>query len=174
MPASMLSRSVGLPDLDKISALSDTDKAWMAGFFDGEGSIGLYRKNKDGQFYAVATRLTIAQLDRDILVPYFEAFGGALTLIDRPDRKESKHTQYWTWSCDNVSYAAMFMQVIRPWLRQKGEEADLLIEFLKNRYDYTLEQKGALIDKLAWLKTRTKTHMDNERIARIRAIANGE
>lgn len=173
MSGTTLSRETSYPNIDAINALTDVDRAWMAGFFDGEGSIGLYRKNKAGVFYAVSTRLTITQTDKNILVPFFNAFGGALTLLDRPERATVRHTQYWTWSCDNVSYAALFMQTIRPWLRQKGEEADILIDFLKNRFVYSLEHKGELIDRMAELKTRRTSHYDAERSAKIRAIRDG-
>jgi hypothetical protein len=173
MSGSTLARETKYPSIDAINALTDVDRAWMAGFFDGEGSIGLYRKFKNGVFYAVSTRLTIAQTDKNILVPFLDAFGGALSLLDRPERKTSRHTQYWTWSCDNVSYAALFMQTIRPWLRHKGDEADILIDFLKNRYVYSLEHKGALIDQMAALKTRRSSHYSDERSAQIRAIQTG-
>lgn len=168
-----LVRRTGTPSIEAINALTDADRAWMAGFFDGEGSIGLYRKMKDGEFYSVTTRITIAQTGNEQLEIFFNAFGGALTLIDRPERKTTRHTQYWSWTCDAVSNASMFLQTIRPWLRSKAEEADVVKEFIDNRYTYTLQQKGVLIDKLSALKTRTKTHMEHERAQKIIAIRNG-
>jgi hypothetical protein len=154
-----LRRKIGNLNIDAINALTELDRAWMAGFFDGEGSIGLYRKLKDGKFYAVTVRITIAQTDCTELEHFFAAFGGALVLINRPDRGTVRHTQYWSWTCDAIQNANVFLQTIRPWLRSKKDEADVLLEFVDNRHSYTLEQKGALIDKMALLKMRAKTHL---------------
>jgi hypothetical protein len=174
----MLARRVGDFNIDAINELTEMDRAWMAGFFDGEGSVGLYRKKKDGEFYAVTTRITIAQTDRRCLEPFFAAFGGSLSLVNRPDRAASRHTQYWAWHCENTAGANVFLQTLRPYMRVKAAEADLVIEYLAHRYDYSLSEKGLLIDRLAQLKVRKATHMDqadvDERAAKIRAIENDQ
>ena len=168
-----LIRETGAPSIDAINALTDLDRAWMAGFFDGEGSIGLYRKMKDGQFYAVTTRITIAQTGREQLDQFFKAFGGAMVLIDRPARTTVRHTQYWTWTCDAVANASLFLQALRPWLRTKADEADIVMEYINNRYTYTLAEKETLIGNISLLKTRITSHMDSERSAQIRAMRDG-
>ena len=168
-----LVRRTGKPSLAAINALTHDDRVWMAGFFDGEGSAGLYRKFKNGAFYSVTTRINVSQTGNEMLALFFEAFGGALTLIDRPDRKESKHTQYWTWTCDATVSASLFLQTVQPFLRVKGAEADLMLEFFNNMHTYTLEQKGMLIDRLATLKQRVATHILGERRDQLRSMTEG-
>jgi hypothetical protein len=163
MPESKtLTRLNAFPNIERIKTLPDTECAWLAGFFDGEGSIGLYRKFKEGKFYAVSTRITVAQTDRTCLDTFFNLFGGSLVLIDRPERKTIRHTQYWSWTCDSTASANLFLQTVRKFLRVKAEEADLVMEFIAHRYDYPLERKGMLIDQLAALKTKRKSHLDDD------------
>ena len=172
MPESMtLTRLTAFPNIERIKVLSDAERAWMAGFFDGEGSVGLYRKLKNGMFYAVTTRINVSQTDRAALDKFYDVFGGALTLIDRPDRAVTKHTQYWTWSCDSTANANLFLQTVRPFLHVKGEEADIVMQFIDNRYSYTMEQKGALIDAIAALKLRAKSHVAADVATKLRARA---
>jgi|SRR5215472_5965793 len=156
----MLVRRTGNISIEGINALTTDDRIWMAGFFDGEGSIGLYRKMKDGAFYSVTVRITITQTDRTALDMFFGAFGGALVLIDRPDRGTTRHTQYWSWTCDAVVNASVFLQTIRKYMRAKAAEADVLLEYLNNRDTYSMAQKGELVDRLSQLKTRRATHME--------------
>ena len=163
MPQSKtLTRLTAFPNIERIKVLADTDCAWLAGFFDGEGSIGLYRKFKGGKFYAVSTRIAVAQTDKTCLNKFFDLFGGALVLIDRPDRGTVRHTQYWSWTCDSTASANLFLQTVRKFLVVKAEEADLVLEFLNNLHTYPLERKGMVIDQLAALKTRKRSHLDHE------------
>lgn len=149
-----VSREVREFDLDKILALTPEQLAYMAGYFDGEGSLGLYKKRRDGVFYAVSTRVTITQLTDDVLRDFFDAFGGALILMDRPERKESKHTRYWSWSCDHQSNARMLVKTLMPYLREKRAEAELMLHYLDNVRSLTLEDKEAICDQIADLKKR--------------------
>jgi hypothetical protein len=181
MPESKtLTRLNAFPNIERIKELPDTDCAWLAGFFDGEGSVGLYRKFKEGKFYAVSTRVAVAQTDRTSLDRFFNLFGGSLTLIDRPDRRTVRHTQYWSWTCDSTASANLFLPTIRKFLVVKAEEVDVVMEFLSNRYYYSLERKGELIDRLAALKIRKRSHLDYEASqhaveyqARLNSIRNG-
>lgn len=169
MPESMtLTRLTAFPNIERIKVLTDAERAWMAGFFDGEGSVGLYRKFKEGVFYAVTTRINVSQTDRTVLDKFYGVFGGALTLISRPDRKNSKHTQYWTWTCDSTASANLFLQTVRPFLVGKAEEADIVMEYIDNRYGYSLEKKSVLIDRIAQLKTRSRSHAESDVAARLR------
>ena len=168
MPESKtLTRLNAFPNIERIKTLPDTECAWLAGFFDGEGSVGLYRKFKEGVFYAVSTRIAVAQTDRTCLDKFHTLFGGSLVLLDRSERKTVRHTQYWSWTCDSTASANLFLQTIRKFLYVKAEEADLVMEFINNRYTYSLERKGVLIDQLALLKTRRKTHLDQEAVQQV-------
>lgn len=141
-------------DMHAIMSLTDVDKAWMAGFFDGEGSIGLYRKRKNGEVYAVTVRVTICQTAPDDLRCFFDAFGGAMSRIDRPDRGTTRHTAYWSWTCDSVSNARMLCMTLLPYLRGKAREAELLMEYIDNRNSHTLQQKLDIVDRLSGMKVK--------------------
>lgn len=117
-------------DTPVISPLADEDAfglpvadlAWAAGFFDGEGCIiGVRTSSPRGPQYVLT--VTVGQVDRRPLDYLAELFGGGVRL-----QKSATETtqQLHVWSVSD-GYARNFLKSVRPYLRVKGERADLAL-----------------------------------------------
>ena len=120
--SSTVSRVVIEMDFDRMLALTPTDRAYMAGFFDGEGSIGVYPRGKGGY----VTRLVIAQKKPETLLWLHGIIGGALRLVERHDRGNT----YYEIAIDDRKHIACVLRVMLPYLRDKKEQADLMLRFI--------------------------------------------
>jgi hypothetical protein len=91
---------------------------WAAGFFDGEGCVGIYPGRQAGR---VRWRLclSVVQKDRRPLDLMRERFGGSIS------RKEDDR---WVLTFGPGS-ASAFLREVRPHLRVKADQADVALEF---------------------------------------------
>lgn len=98
---------------------AETDLAWAAGIFDGEGCLTLVPTPKRRRF---AVRVAVGQKYSPVVKRLREIFGG-----DVGQYGTGRHRQ-WRWKVENLA-AESVLQQVRPYLVLKGEQADLLLEF---------------------------------------------
>lgn len=98
--------------------LTETEKAYLAGLFDGEGTIGYYCKLKVG--YHTAS-LAIYNTDARVMTWIKERidFGGIYL------NKGGKH-KAWQWQLNSKAQIQEFLTAIRPYLVIKADQVDLL------------------------------------------------
>ena len=100
---------------------------WLGGFFDGEGSIGVYQRNKDrsGQFRYYVLVVSLAQsgeFGKQILESLQKEYGGSIYEA----KSKGKRMFKWNISADK---AAKFLYVLLPHLYLKADEASNAVEF---------------------------------------------
>ena len=105
------------------NTLTNEQLAWLAGFFDGEGSI-IIGKSGIGRSNYLQLAISICQTRLIPLRVFKEHFGGSLYYRDE-DKKWS-----WLWQLGGRK-ASDFLESIKPFLIVKAEEADIAIEFQK-------------------------------------------
>ena len=152
MSSAMCVSATGVP-VDKLLATLDEDKHYVAGYFDGEGSIGLYRKRKkSGEVYAVAVRVTVTQQEPDIIVWLHSVFGGRLVRYSRPN------SVYWVLSIESIDVCLCFLRWIIPSLRSpsKKSQAIMLLDYCNNYKTLSLEQKMIICDSIKAVKMGVK------------------
>ena len=104
-----------------------TERAWAAGFFDGEGCISAYRSSGKRRI-----RLNVKQKDCRPLIRFRDTIGfGPVILTERSDRGNFIH-EYYLGSFERIQFAIALMW---PWLSEpKREQAAVkLREFLANK-----------------------------------------
>ena len=89
-------------------------RAYIAGFVDGEGSIGFDRN----RFRSIYPRVVVANTNREILLAIQQQYGGH---IMQPPRRP-RHKQVWFWRLSWLR-AVKFLADIQPWLRLKDMQA---------------------------------------------------
>ena len=97
----------------------ETDKAYIAGLFDGEGSVGYYRKRNG--YHTMQVSLT--NCDLKVLNWLKESVGfGSIA-------SNTRSGQYvgWAWICNGTKQVTNFLMAIRPYLRIKADQVDLLL-----------------------------------------------
>jgi hypothetical protein len=101
--------------------------AYAAGFFDGEGYIGIGRTKKvrdtEGPFYTL--NITVTNTNLEVLERFRSTFGGRVT--HKSDNSERwKQCHYWRAS----SWGAVgFLQAVLPFLVVKRRQAEIALDF---------------------------------------------
>lgn len=104
---------------------TDVDKAWAAGFFDGEGSISIRTLRQNGHVYR-GLYIRVAQVDRTPLDRLVTIFGVGVTRLYR--RHDDRRAPYHDWYTAGISAAGVLEQML-PYLTVKRTRALLAIEF---------------------------------------------
>ena len=130
------------PDLDALLALSQADRGYIAGFFDGEGSATVHDKKRKAPTFRVA----IVQNRISVLVWLQSLFGGHITGYDYVSKtpngsKYKQNSHYWT--LNGVDAPKFFLRFVLPHLRVKREEVLVLLHLMENRHTMTEEEKDA-------------------------------
>ena len=102
--------------------------AYIAGFFDGEGYIGIQKtkyKHGDGQ-YRYFLEINLCQIDPRPLLRIIEEFGGRLYMV----KPHPPSRPLYRWRAAAVK-AADFLVEISPWLLNKREQAEIALSFQK-------------------------------------------
>ena len=106
----------------------DTFLPYLAGFFDGEGSIGIYSNGaKKGRTLRVQLTQNVSPLATELLQECRSRWGGSLSLMNRSLRKQA-----WNWQASAANGRRVLLD-IRPWLRLKAAEADIALRFWDER-----------------------------------------
>jgi hypothetical protein len=103
---------------------------WMAGFFDGEGYVGIQFARR-GNFPNPRLAVSVTNTDTRALAIFRERFGGSTPYGYLP-KKNAKphHLKVYRWHLDG-SKALAFLEVIVPYLVVKKEQVELAIQFWK-------------------------------------------
>ncbi len=97
--------------------------AYFAGFFDGEGYIGLLKRQR-GKYTEYFVQISIGQNDGAVMDWIKENFGGNVYLVKRDG------SFYWTSSNRK---ALEILKRILPYMKYKKPQAELAIEFFEGR-----------------------------------------
>jgi len=109
---------------------TDTDLAYVAGLFDGEGSIVIgvsKRKRSDRIVPNHWLQVGIGICEKSLVDWLHSEFGGHITSNGKTKEQGAKR-QSWTWRVMSNEGAA-FLSSILNYLRIKKEQAELAIEF---------------------------------------------
>jgi hypothetical protein len=118
----------------------DTELAYAAGLFDGEGSISLVRQKNNRSH---SPQVAVASNDYEVLVWFQKRFGGSI--VTKQPRK-STHSVSYDWRLTDRR-ALTFLQLIRPYLviQRKIRRIDLLL----NDYVACTPRNGRYTDEMA-------------------------
>ncbi len=107
--------------------MNTTNLSYFAGFFDGEGSIGIMKSRVRGKNWSPEHRLqiSIGQNDGGTMDWIVENFGGHLHRVKRDN------SYYWLTS---NRHAYELLKTISPYLKYKKPQADLAIQFYDECY----------------------------------------
>ena len=103
--------------------MNKLDKAWMAGIFEGEGSIGIRKQTKRNWTSLV---VLITSTDMELLEPFHKEFGGSIKWY----KMKGNRKQAYCWSIWSRS-ANSFLELLIPYFRVPRiiKKAELAIRF---------------------------------------------
>ena len=126
-----------------MNQLTELDKAYLAGFFDGEGCVSI-TKQKGGKrsvspSYNMRAIISQAGKGTELLVRLKEMAGVGAMHENKHPIKNWTISYNWVISSDD---ALEFLISIHPYLHRKKEEAELAIEFQKAKKSITFDGKA--------------------------------
>jgi len=111
--------------------MRNSDKAWMAGFIDGEGWIGItkqVRKNRPSPTYRIGIKISNTEIES--LMFFKERYGGTI----------GKGKGAYQWACPTKSKRKL-LDDIKPFLLIKISQARLAVSYM-NRFGH--QETGTL------------------------------
>ena len=128
-------------------ALADNDAIYLAGLIDGEGNIDIAishqkRKNKNYIYYRPRLRI---RMSSSILKDLWDVFGGYLYQF-APRRPQHQYNYLWVIADINLLYE--IITKVRPYLRVKHKQAQLILEALRTKTPQKLEKLKKEISRL--------------------------
>jgi len=111
--------------------MTETEKAYIAGFVDGEGCIQLQKKKVPGQY---CLRFRITQTDKPIL-DWIQLCTGHGT-VRRWSLQSERHKERYEWYCGGEK-ALEILYAIYPYLKLKKLQAEIAFKFGK-----TMQRSG--------------------------------
>ena len=113
--------------------IPDTDKAYIAGLFDGEGSIHFKRgpeKKRSGTYNCMRISMEITMTDKSVLMWVHEVLGvGTFTKKPRKGKRKdgTKYLMQWRWRC-TFRDAYYVCCLIWPWAHTKLPKINQVID----------------------------------------------
>jgi hypothetical protein len=104
---------------------TDTEWAYLAGIIDGEGSIYVAAVDKYQQ-----PRISITNTDRRLLLWVQHITGGGSINFRDYAHRNGHWKPCWNWRAA-ANQMTRILQMVRPYLIIKGEQADLALEFIR-------------------------------------------
>ena len=125
---------------------------YLAGFFDGEGSVSVVNSLNNGR-HSFQVWVQVSNTDIDILETYQRLFKGQIRKLSK---KKAHHKQAWMWRVVSKQ-AVAFLTAIEPYLTIKKEQAQLAIKFQQDRANKKLGHP--LSDEELELRLETQRQM---------------
>jgi intein/homing endonuclease len=114
----------------KMPDIMEIEKAYLAGLFDGEGSVGLTACSQRGRISrAYPLAVSISNTHIETIKSLKNLFGGS-TWIKKRRNKKYQPCMQWTLSSQQ---GLAFLKMIIPYLRIKKEQAEIGIKFINGR-----------------------------------------
>ncbi len=110
------------------------DTRWIAGFFDGEGSVGIYARNTDRSkllkyFVLVVSLAQSGPLGQKVLQYCQEKYGGTV-YQQKTTKTQTINKIMWKWNI-SADKAVVFLDEILPHTYIKTQQIKLSLDFQK-------------------------------------------
>jgi hypothetical protein len=117
-----------------IAEASEQQKSYLAGLFDGEGSINIFKAKKGDRLQPrYFLEISIGNTHQGVLNWVLEKFGGRVTHNAEQYTKRNQRT--WRWRA-SATEAYLTLVAMEPYLVVKKEQALLAIEFQEHIHAY--------------------------------------
>lgn len=137
---------------------SVVDLVYLAAMIDGEGSISLHKqrpKHRENWSWSYTVIVQITNTDRRLIDWLSDTFAGYVNFRSMREVNPRWKDRYGWFACSSYGYHVL--KLARPYLKLKGEQADLVTEFYEGNYNLRAPSRAKISDE------------ENERRARIAA-----
>ena len=125
-------RSYKLAQAAFLPLTGQTQRAYLAGIFDGEGN--LYAQRRQPASFP-RWQLSVGNTDTNLMA-WLAAFGGNVRLLGRAGHNK-RTKDYYCWRLTGAANVLRFLLAVRPWLIIKRLTADEAIKTIRARMAIT-------------------------------------
>lgn len=101
---------------------SEADLSYAAGFFDGEGCVQIYSRNRGRGQIEYINKVSIGNTDFEVLEWFQAKFGGR---VGNQRAGVNKPIKYWT-ATNKVAHE--FLMAVEPYLKVKRDQAQIVMD----------------------------------------------
>lgn len=127
---------------EDVNKISEKDRAYFAGFLDGEGCIRINKKRKSGGNTRYTLTVMFSNTYASVLYELKKLFGGNVYKADMAKVRSCNSTngnpENWKQSYQfhiSSKEAWIFLKIIEPYCREKREQVHTGIEFFQGKRD---------------------------------------
>lgn len=120
----------------KERVLTGFEIGYYAGLFDGEGHIAIGKKAKYFQ-----PQIEVTMVNKEIPQRFRDTFGGCI-LTRKRNHKNKNWRDATMWCLTGFEHIVNFLTIIRPYLIEKKEQAEIMIKFCNSREKKIGTRKG--------------------------------
>ena len=113
--------------------LSETEKAYLAGYLDGDGTINVGFSKKKGAIRGIIPRVEVSLMTKhkDFALQLQQMIGGKVKTFIYEDSRAKK--QGYRLVFTNQASVLAFLEAVEPYLLLKKKQAELAIRYLRKR-----------------------------------------
>lgn len=119
------------------------EAAYMAGFFDGEGSLGMYIAAGSRKKHYHYSRAQVGNTDREVVQRLHDLYGGSLITRNVSNKALPTALPVHVWLVTGER-CNQFLTDIVPFLRQKKYKAQRLLEYYTKRKLLSWDEKEVM------------------------------
>lgn len=121
--------------------IKDTDLAWLAGFWDGEGSITIFTHTEKNGQKKISPTINVTNTDMNVIAhtsQILDALGTSFSVAHNK-KDNMKHKDSYQLTTRNMKYIEVVLEAMLPYLVCKKPQAILVLRYVKKKLQY-LEQ----------------------------------
>lgn len=112
---------------------------YIAGFFDAEGSVGLYKCGDDKNY---GVKISVTNCYKPVLERIWSTINvGNFHPSRRETMKNGECKQNWVLAIESKQEARIFLNMIRPYIIEKAEQADIMLDWIDGKIDSKYTEK---------------------------------
>jgi len=117
--------------------LTETEKAWLAGFWDGEGSITIFTHVEKNGVKKICPTLNVTNTHEGVIAHVVELLDklGTSFSVQHLKRKEDKHKDVYHVSTRNMAYIKVVIEAILPYLVCKKAQGVLVLRYVTKKLE---------------------------------------
>ncbi len=120
---------------------------WLAGFWDGEGSITIFKhKEKNGK-WKICPTLAIVNTDLNTInhiIHILDNLGTSFHIFEKKVKKE--HKTCYQLNTRNIKYIKIVLDAISPFLITKKAQAELVLRYVNKKLEQMKDNKRPRYD----------------------------
>ena len=142
----------------------DTDLAWLAGLFDGEGCFGLHHKHNNRRKASIGPEITLCNTDGRLLQrSHFIMKQHGLGHYIHCYQGRNNQNPHWVIKIYGMKRCKVLLETLLPYLVGKADQALTMLEFINYRFSVPYGTEHGPIEEGLWQQAKKQKQVPNLR-----------